>query len=114
MRDMFEEHGDACFALADECRNCSDLIREEWETRLVRNPGADPVKAGQEMDGDTAEKAQELEEPEDPDRSPFCLMWSADSKAGWLPENPLGVPSEREVYVAQIKAIVYRVMLVRL
>merc|ERR1712176_685857 len=41
------------------------------------------------------------------------LLWSADQTAGWLPENPLKVPTEREVYVAQIQAPVYRVMLLR-
>lgn len=87
MRDKIEAYGGGGFDLAPECRNNRDLVRDEWETL-----------------GDAAA----------PQGAQLPLTWSADATAGWLSENPLGVPSEREVYVAQIKASVYRVMLVRI
>eukprot|EP00976_Prorocentrum_cordatum_P019478 395018-Prorocentrum_minimum.AAC.1 len=40
----------------------------------------------------------------------YCAEWAAH---GWLKENPMGVPTEREVYVLGDNLPVYRVMLVR-
>lgn len=95
MRDMIEAHSDGAFALAPECQNQAGLSRTEWETK--------PEAAEGEVDNN------KVESPE----SQLPLGWSADCTAGWLPENPLGVPSEREVYIKPIKTEVFRVMLVR-
>lgn len=41
---------------------------------------------------------------------PFVSVWA---KGGWLSENPVGVPTEREHYVGESGGTVYRVLLVR-
>lgn len=108
MRDMIEAYADGSFALANECQNRTDLIRAEWETRLGGKSGN-----AADVDGDAEDTDAKQQNLEDPEQRPLPLEWSANLKAGWLPENPLGVPSEREVYVSQINATVYRLMLVR-
>ena len=44
------------------------------------------------------------------DEGEFVSEWA---KAGWLVENPIGAPTERENYVMQQKGKVFRVLLVR-
>lgn len=87
MRDMFEMHGSDYFSLAPECYD--SVSRDEWETPNL------------------AREEEDLAIGED-------LRWSSDATAGWLPSNPLGVPTEREVYVSKIQAPVYRLMLIRI
>jgi len=102
MRDMFDLHGAGRFALAPECRGAEDLCRSEWETPGLPETCSD---AGCQLPKSSdSESGEPLSRP--------ALRFSADADAGWLSENPLGVPTEREVYVAQIEAPVYRVMLV--
>lgn len=96
MRDMFDLHGGGHFMLAPECRGDANLQRSEWETLACVQ--------------DTLE--DDCKDQDDPGTRPRELTFSADVEAGWMIDNPLGVPTEREVYVAQIKAPVYRMMLV--
>lgn len=108
MRDMIEAHGDGCFALAPECINQPGLIRNEWETRqLLLEGDCDAQEHGEPFCDQDEGCEKSILAPQLP------LGWSIDATAGWLPENPLGVPTEREIYVTQTKAMVYRLMLVR-
>merc|ERR1712203_808562 len=103
MRDMFERHSSDFFTLAPECFESSD--RDEWET---------PSHTCDEPTGNDEgeEQEEELDEPS-AESGHNGLRWSADAAAGWLPCNPLGVPTEREVYVSKVHAPVYRLMLLR-
>merc|ERR1712232_1336317 len=117
MRDMCERHCDGRFRLAPECLGTPGLIRDEWETPLdtddaANTPHDDAVEdrdepTQQDKANVSAHKVEPLQSTSNP------LAWSADPSAGFLCENPLGVPTEREVYVAKAKAPVYRVMLVK-
>eukprot|EP00927_Polykrikos_kofoidii_P058545 TRINITY_DN53115_c0_g1_i1.p1 TRINITY_DN53115_c0_g1~~TRINITY_DN53115_c0_g1_i1.p1 ORF type:complete len:439 (+),score=63.88 TRINITY_DN53115_c0_g1_i1:32-1318(+) len=121
MRDMFERHGDGRFSLAAECRGAPNLMRAEWETPLTVEDGSLSEREEEEEVQPTETEAK-MAEPRKRKRGQQApclqetrcpLAWSGDPSAGWLPENPLRVSTEREVYVAQAKAPVYRVMLVR-
>merc|ERR1712232_653538 len=104
MRDMFNRHGEDRFSLAPECQGASNLIRDEWVTPFNDDDAA--AGSGSDNSHDENEKgapprkrlrtAHEIE-PLQQARNP--LTWSADTTAGYLPENPLGVATEREVYV---------------
>lgn len=98
MRDMFERHGSSYFNLAPECYEAFE--RHEWET-----PNQDSCR--------TSNEADELEADDPSLEVGGELRWSSDPTAGWLPSNPLGVPTEREVYVSKVQAPVYRLMLRR-
>jgi hypothetical protein len=57
------------------------------------------------------EQGQVTEEEEEADLLYFRGSWHA---AGWLERNPVGVPTEREVYIEQaLHRQVYRVLLLR-
>lgn len=101
MRDMFDLNGAGRYSLAPECRGVH-LCRSEWETPSPPETCADADCHQPNSSG--PESGELLARP--------TLRFSSDVDAGWLSENPLGVPTEREVYVGQIKAPVYRVMLV--
>lgn len=116
MRDMIEVHGGKRFDLAPECRNQEGLLRDEWESSGNDQDG--PLASGQTGDADQDVNLDVNEDPQDivdsqSEQGQLPVTWSADPAAGWLPVNPLGVPSDREVYVAQSEAMVYRLMLVR-
>lgn len=120
MRDMMEQHGDDRFAIAPECQGQVGLIRDEWETTLGTDTIAvqeESIAQGKPTLGTQDETSEFSMVGTQDDTSELHygnthLTWSADAFAGWLPSNPLGVPTEREVYVSQINAPVYRVMLV--
>ncbi len=70
--------------------------------------GPDPPSTWEASWGD-AGGSEEGDEEEDGD--PFVSQWAA---GGWLRDNPVGVPTEREYYVAATQgAPVYRVLLVK-
>jgi len=125
MRDMFERHGDGKFTLAPDCVGKEGLFRTDWESPMSEKELTD--EAGKADDGDDEDDAGE-DKPDKPakrkriareiaaeplQKATDPLKWSGDENAGWMPENPLGVPTEREVYVKQTNAPVYRVMLLR-
>jgi len=121
MRDMIECHSCGRFALAPECRGTIGLMRSEWVTPSEN--GAEEEEEKGDSDDTTQPMSASACEGTDPSQIPkeiepvkqsvARLTWSADKAAGWLSENPLGVPTERELYVSQVEAPVYRVMLVR-
>jgi len=104
MRDMFERHGSDYFSLAPECFKSSD--RDEWETPSQDSCGRQGSDEGEEQQEELDLLGLEARE--------HGLRWSSDPTAGWLPGNPLGVPTEREVYVSKVHAPVYRLMLLRI
>jgi len=114
MRDMFDRHGGGRFSLAPESRGSPGLIRAEWETPL-QDAAAVASDSDASQEGVPRKKKRRVgpHEIAPLQQASNALTWSADATAGFLPENPLGVPTEREVYVAQVKAPVYRVMLLK-
>ena len=88
MRDKFERYGEGCF----------DLDSELYDVEAAR------AKA--------AEAASRPPEPNenDGDDDGWRSTWA---HAGWLPENPIGIPSEREVQTLGEGLPVFRVMLRR-
>lgn len=64
-----------------------------------------PVSSGDDEPGSDNEK-----DGKDDD---YLTMQSEWGKQGWLRDNPLGVPTEREHYVLQQGLPVYRVLLVK-
>ena len=66
--------------------------------------GGDEGQGGEGVEGAGDER--------DPGRDDglFASSWAG---AGWLVENPLGLPTEREVHVMQQGLPVYRLLLVR-
>ena len=76
----------------------TDICRGREEDGEVRAPGGEGVEgAGDERDPGR-------------DDGLFASSWAG---AGWLVENPLGLPTEREVHVMQQGLPVYRLLLVR-
>merc|ERR1711920_278477 len=94
------------------------LLRDEWETPLddardAAASGSDDSQEDREKDQPKRKKRKGPHDIAPLQQAKNALTWSGDASAGFLPENPLGVATEREVYVAQVKAPVYRVMLVK-
>jgi len=88
MRDKFERYGEGCF----------DLDPDLHDVEAARAKAADAASRPPETSADN--------EDDDGWRSTWAY-------AGWLSENPIGVPSEREVQTLGEGLPVYRVMLRR-
>ncbi|PSC69143.1 tRNA (guanine-N(7)-)-methyltransferase [Micractinium conductrix] len=106
MRDSFEQHGAAWFAPCPQLHTPDAVFHAASEPR----PAAAEQQAAQREQQQPAEPqgvAAEQQEAQPAWRS----LWAA---AGWLQNNPLGVPTEREVLTTAQEQPVYRVMLRRL
>lgn len=104
MRDQFERHGGTYFqpVLSKHCEGSVfwEEICEERPGRPLRKIAApeSAARSGLEL-GDSIEEEAWL-----------SGTWAA---AGWLIQNPLGVPTEREVSTKQQSLPVYRILLER-
>lgn len=123
LRDAIEEVDSASFAL-------HPLHSEPGATFAARSPGGfatssggyapeggeePPAAAAGEDDGGwqpaLADASSSGDDGSGDEGEPFISAWAA---AGWLRDNPVGVPTEREFYVASTQgADVYRVLLVK-
>ncbi|KAF8061311.1 trmB [Scenedesmus sp. PABB004] len=140
MRDEFEQHaGDVLElsplhasarvfqwtpeqAAAEAAAAAQEQQRQRAAARQRRQGGGaqDGAQGGAEQQDGGAEQQQD-EASEEPDggaeqsqqdggEAAFVSRWAA---GGWLADNPLGVPTEREHYVAATGGRVYRVLLVK-
>ena len=92
MRDQFERHGSSAFQPSSSVHNEGAVFREEM-------PYSDDTEESVAFDNSQCEKA----------------TWRSNwAEAGWLIDNPLGVPTEREMMGKQQGLPVYRMMLERL
>lgn len=79
--------------------------REQQQQRSVESDVDTPTDSYSEGSGSASDDEDEL-----PDGEQFISTWAA---GGWLVENPLGVPTEREHYVQAQGGKVFRVLLVK-
>lgn len=112
MRDEFENFGSEHFQLAPEHAELLNSA-EGWsleDESALDDPHTGIVGSWGEPAafGGCAKKTDSNDEEESPTAS--ALKWAA---AGFLPENPFGVPTEREFQTLKQGDPVYRVMLVR-
>jgi hypothetical protein len=81
------------------------LESPEWKAADALRAAAEAAAAAEEADPDA-----EAGEAEDS----WVSAWAqAGDREGWLDENPLGVPTERECQTVDSGGRCYRVMLVR-
>lgn len=115
MRDTFEQHGAAWFAPCHELHSGPTFQAASPPRPRAGQQGqagqqaaaAAEAAAEQGAEGQQGEEVQQQEQEEPQWQS----QWAA---AGWLQDNPLGVPTEREVLTTAQGLPVYRVMLRRL
>ena len=105
--------------------NSSAAAFEEDEKARLRREKAEKEgypgrrKDAEKPDGeDVKDKAKEAPTPAAPEADDEGDGWrsawaAAGDREGWLDENPLGVPTEREVQTTSTNGRCYRVMLVR-
>ena len=92
MRDQFERHGSSAFQPSSSEHSEGAVFREEM-------PHTDVAEERPASDGSQCEE----------------VTWrSSWAEAGWLIDNPLGVPTEREMMGKEQGLPVYRMMLERL
>ena len=143
MRDKFERFGAHLFDLDASLHDVSavdaELLKanaksavdaaaaafEEDEKARLRREKAEKEgypgrrKDAEKPDGEDAkDKAKEAPTPAAPEADDEGDGWrsawaAAGDREGWLDENPLGVPTEREVQTTSTNGRCYRVMLVR-
>jgi hypothetical protein len=125
MRNMFEKYGgvdvlqpapehtvpNAVFwqeqtpvaADSDSAHSCQDAVRQAVGADAAIESGGDTDTSDS---GDEGEAGAASEDD-------YLHMQSTWAAAGWLSVNPLGTPTERELYVEQQGLPVYRLLLQR-
>lgn len=112
MRDAFEQHAGNAYELAPEHSSQPVLFtaaahEEEAAGGMASAAAAASSSGGGSSGGSDDEDADDAGEDEE---ESFVSQWAT---GGWLRDNPVGVPTEREHYVLQNGGSVYRVMLVK-
>ena len=143
MRDKFEKFGAHLFDLDANLHDTSSVdaellkanaksavdaaaaaFEEDEKARLRREKAEKEGYPGRRKDAekpdgeDAKDKAKEVPTPAAPEADEEGDGWrsawaAAGDREGWLDENPLGVPTEREVQTTSTNGRCYRVMLVR-
>jgi len=100
--------------------NAAAAFQEDEKARLRREKAEKEGYPGRRKDAEKAEgeekaeeKAKEAPEAEEEGEGWRSAWAAAGDREGWLDENPLGVPTEREVQTNSTNGRCYRVMLVR-
>lgn len=106
MRDTFERAAGDHFAPDDSLHRPEAVF---FEASKVDEPAADASEAASAtVSGDAVVSTGPSGKGVTEDTTP--LKWA---ESGWLLENPLGVPTERELHTLERGLPVYRVMLVK-
>ncbi|KAL4433842.1 hypothetical protein ABPG75_000283 [Micractinium tetrahymenae] len=122
MRDTFEQHGSAWFAPCQELHSGPTFQaaspprpppQQQGQQGQADQQAATADAAAEEQGGEGQQEEEEAgQQPEE--RAEQAQRQSQWAAAGWLQENPLGVPTEREVLTTAQGLPVYRIMLRRL
>ncbi|PRW58022.1 tRNA (guanine-N(7)-)-methyltransferase isoform A [Chlorella sorokiniana] len=115
MRDTFEEFGSAWFAPCPELHSgpvfhaASEPRPAAQQQQQVAAAAADAADAAASSSSDDGGSSSGEEAQQQRQQQPaWQSQWAA---LGWLQDNPLGVPTEREVLTTEQGLPVYRVML---
>jgi tRNA (guanine-N7-)-methyltransferase len=121
MRDAFEQQGSEAFGLHPLHQQAAvyqwtDQDQQAAAAIAGGEPSASATTHAASNDGEATaadssrSSAEEEEEVGAAGQEVFVSQWAA---GGWLVDNPLGVPTEREHYVQQQGGPVYRVLLTK-
>jgi len=143
IRNMVEQHGDGCFALSPENRGApaprawQNMAATPADSDTAADDAVDGVIAASRGDDDDDDEVVNVNGGEErktggtpasssgllhnewagapEETEAYSSKWAHDNSVGWLDPacNPLGVPTEREVYVLRANVEVYRCILDR-
>lgn len=115
LRDAVESVAAACFEPAPQHAPTGAVFHTSSRAAAAPETGGDAHGAVEEWGGGEGGGGGASGSGSDGEGGeggePFVSRWA---EAGWLRDNPVGVPTEREYYVAATQgAPVYRILLVR-